>query len=333
MGLALHATVVPETISGVAIGRSRIEQDRAVFIQTTGILHPGNSGGPLVQLDSGEAVGMLVHTVPYMERARDRDGKSIGSVVLKTGISYSIPAHVIRQWLQANNLTAGPGTLSPSPRKDLMAQRSPAHPVPSEGDQLFATAHLVHTIAAHLGNDADLLTLAIRHYEAASALRRDAPWITVNLGLAYAALGQWKNVRAAYEAALEHNAEDPVLFTDMGHLWQQVGQIDQATRAYQNALVIDPCNFPARNNLGVLLNQLGRLDESIRAFRQAFDCEPRSAEAAYNLGLALAANGQRTEALHTMEQYIKDAGMASRLAPMVLSNMHKMVVKLKSLSD
>ena len=57
MGFALHATISTGTVSGLAEGRSRTKGRQVPFIQTTGVLNFGNSGGPLIDR-SGRVIGV-----------------------------------------------------------------------------------------------------------------------------------------------------------------------------------------------------------------------------------------------------------------------------------
>jgi Flp pilus assembly protein TadD len=298
MGFTLHATVVTGNVSGLARGRSRTQDRLAEFIQTTGAFNFGNSGGPLVRADSGEVVGMVVTTVPYLERAKDRSGATVGSVMMKSGISYSIPAPVIRQWLATNRLLPHP---VPKPHQ---AWRTGAGSVEPEANRHFATGHLLHTIAMVLKKDRDLLTLAVRHYTVAIELRPDVPWIVRNLALAYSAMGRWAEALETFRKGLELDPEDPGLLTAAGSAWQQAGHGDQAAELYRTAIRLNPRDEDAHNHLGVLLWEMRRLDEAIVEFRLALDSEPTSAHATYNLGLALEAKGLREEAIKTWESFL-----------------------------
>jgi tetratricopeptide (TPR) repeat protein len=298
MGFALHPTIALGTVSGVVQGRSRTEGRLASFLQLTGILNFGNSGGPLIDLESGAVAGMVVTTVPYLERARDRSGAAIGSVTMKSGIGYSIPAHVIRQWLAKNHLSVGsePVVMKPHAVGWRMAEPDAA--------RSFATGHLLQTIAMVLHDDADLLKLAIHHYETAVSLRSDAFWAARNLARAHASLGEWDKAAHAYEAALKEAPEDVALLTDAGLAWQRTGRAEQAGKAYRTALRLNPTSGRTHNNLGHLLWEMGRLEEAIEEFRQALQSDPRSALAAYNLGLALEAKGLRQDALSAWESFL-----------------------------
>jgi hypothetical protein len=299
MGFALHATIGSGMVSGVAQGRSRTNGRQAGFIQTTGILNFGNSGGPLIDAETGTVLGMVVTTVPYLERAKDRHGTSIGSVSMKSGIGYSIPAPVIRQWLASHHLDAGIHSAHQTPL------RAPSHGAEPEADRSFATGHLLHSIALVLHNDSDLLHLAIVHYETAARLKPEAPWIARNLGLAYADDGQWSQALQAYMKGLEFASHDAALLTDAGLAWERTGDQEHAVEAYRAALRVDAEFGRAHNNLGQILWKTGKQDEAITEFRAALDADPSLAPASYNLGLALESQGLRGEALHTWESFLQ----------------------------
>ena len=229
LGFALHASTIPAMVSGLVQGPSRTNGRVVDFLQTAGLLNFGNSGGPLVRTDSGEVAAMVVTTVPYLERAKDSHGVAIGSVMMKSGISYSIPAPAIRQWLAAKHL-------SPSPFPLAQAQQPLPNMAEPEANRSFATGYLLQTIAMVLHGDADLLKLAIRHYCVAAELRPDAPSIVRNLGLAYASLEQWDKAVQAYSKALALAPDDPELLTDAAVAQQRSGRAEGAADLHQAAL-------------------------------------------------------------------------------------------------
>ncbi|HEX3203833.1 MAG TPA: trypsin-like peptidase domain-containing protein [Nitrospiraceae bacterium] len=298
MGFTLHPTVGAGTVSGMAQGRSRTTGHRATFVQTSGILNFGNSGGPLIDMNSGHVVGMVVTTVPYLERAKDKSGAPIGSVSMKSGIGYSIPAPVIREWLAARQLSAGHDMLRP-------AKGIPKKGPDADAERSFATGHVLHTIALVLHYDSDLLRLAIYHYEAAAQLKPDTPWILHNLGLAYADDGQWQEALQAYTKGLEQTPADPALLNDAGLSWERMGRPKEAAEYYRAALHSDARFSRAHNNLGHLLWESGKTDEAIAEFRAALDADPTLASASYNLGVAFEAKGLRVEAARTWESFLQ----------------------------
>jgi tetratricopeptide (TPR) repeat protein len=310
MGFALHATIGSGMVSGMAQGRSRMNAHQAGFIQTTGILNFGNSGGPLIDIETGAAVGMVVTTVPYLERAKDRNGTPIGSVSMKSGIGYSIPAAFIRQWLASHHLDAEVASAHSGATPGTTRTRS--HGPEPEADRSFVTGHLLHSIAMVLHNDSDLLHLAIFHYETAAKLKPDAPWIARNLGLAYADDGQWPRALPAYIRGLEFAPHDAGLLTDAGLAWERTGDHEHAVASYRAALQVDADFGRAHNNLGEILWKTGKQEEAITEFRAALETDPSLASASYNLGLALESQGQHAEALHTWESFLQQTVSSSK---------------------
>ena len=104
MGLTLHASVIPMTITGAAMGRSRTSGLPIPFVQTVGMLNAGSSGGPLVDSETGELAGLVVHTVPYLEQVKNDRGERLGTAMMRAGLSYSIPVSRLRDWLQKNRI-------------------------------------------------------------------------------------------------------------------------------------------------------------------------------------------------------------------------------------
>jgi hypothetical protein len=153
----------------------------------TGTLNSGNSGGPLIDLGSGEAVGLVTQTVPYLERARDQDGNVLGSVIIRSGIGYAIPATRIRHWLVENRLVSLTQLDRPSPAFPASIKKDDPT---AAANRSFATGYLLHIMALVLSMDSDLLELAASHYEAALEQHRGVPWIMCNLAMAYFSLGK-----------------------------------------------------------------------------------------------------------------------------------------------
>ena len=228
MGFSLHPTIVPGTMNGIIQGRSRTTYRFAPFVQVTGHINQGSSGGPLVDLTSGEVIGMVVLQVPYLERARDRNGLGIGSVMIRSGISYAIPTTVIRQWLAENQLSAK--GQSPLPAAASMGELLPS------ADRSFVTGHIVFTIAQVLPKDSDLYNLALYHYEAAVALRPHDPRLLRHTGVAYAALGRFDEAIRAMVEAQDKEPESAVLAYELGLAQEAKGLTSDALLTWRNFL-------------------------------------------------------------------------------------------------
>ena len=313
-GLTIHPTVFPVTVSGEAIGQSRIAHKALPFLHITGLMNAGSSGGPLVEAASGYILGLMVHTVPYLETAKNAQGESIGRVMLRAGLSYCIPSSRIREWLDANHLLASESDEPPS-----RTQR--AIPKPTAFESHFATAHLLQLMADVIRKDPDLLDMAIQHYESALLLESNRPDILHDLGRALASKGNVDDAWARYEAALARLPDDLELLTDIGDLRRQQRQFDKAETFYRKALQQDPCYSRALLGLGNAMTEQGNPQEARRAFQVAAHCPAASSLAAYRLGIELERHGESTGALtvweHALEQLSNqvsiDQGLVTRI--------------------
>jgi len=303
MGLTLHASVIPMTITGAAMGRSRTAGVPIPFVQTVGMLNAGSSGGPLMDSETGELAGLIVHTVPYLEQVKNAGGERLGTVMMRAGLSYSIPVSRLRDWLQKNRI--------PFPTKQT--REGPLTPLEKEHPTraFLTTAHLLHLMAAVLHQDRDLLDLAIQHYESALQLEPERPDVLRNLGLALAATGEIDRARVTYERAFAHTPSDPVLLKNMGELRYRMRDPQGAAELYRAALQQDACLVSASLGLGTVLQAQGQVEEAKQVLRRAAACPSSSSDAAYHVGLALEQQGLGRDALQVWENVLEQAPSAS----------------------
>jgi hypothetical protein len=236
MGFALHPTVVPGNINGLVEGRSRLQQRFASFLQITGLINQGSSGGPLVDATSGEVTGMVVLQVPYLERARDRNGTRIGSVMIRAGIGYAIPVFTISRWLADNGLAAEGQPVSSSPGNALELAPS--------AERSFATGHVIYAIAQVLPKDPDLYNLAIYHFEAAVKLQPQESSFLRHLGIAYAASGRFDDAIQVMREALGHEPGSALLAYELGLAQEAKGLRNDALNTWEQFLGRPPASSP-----------------------------------------------------------------------------------------
>jgi len=296
MGLTLHASVIPMTITGSATGRSRTAGLPIPFVQTVGMLNAGSSGGPLVDSKTGEIAGLVVHTVPYLEHVNNAGGERLGTVMLRAGLSYSIPASRLRDWLQKSRITIPPNHTHEAPFIPLEKE------LPLRA--FLTTAHLVHLMAAVLHQDRDLLDLAIHHYESALQLEPERPDVLRNLGLALAAMGQTDRAQVMYQRAFAQTPSDPLLLKNMGELRSHLQDSQGAAELYRAAIRQDACLVSASLELGKVLQAQGLVEEAKQVVMRAAACPSSSSYTAYHVGLALEQQGLGRDALQLWEKVL-----------------------------
>ena len=322
MGLTLHASVIPMTITGSAMGRSRTAGLPLPFVQTVGMLNAGSSGGPLVHGETGEIAGLVVHTVPYLEQVKNTGGERLGTVMMRAGLSYSIPVSRLRDWLQKNRI--------PFPEKQT--RDVPLAPLEKElpTRAFLTTAHLLHLMAAVLHEDRDLLDLAIQHYESALQLEPDRPDVLRNLGLAFAATGDTERARVTYERAFAQTPSDPVLLKNMGELRYRMRDTQGAAELYRAAIRQDACLMSASLGLGTVLQAQGRVEEAKQVLRHAAACPSSSSYAAYHVGLALEKQGLGRDALQVWEDVLGQANSAPVNERPMLNKIRQRIAQLRA---
>jgi len=322
MGLTLHASVIPMTITGAAMGRSRTAGLPIPFVQTVGMLNAGSSGGPLVHSETGELAGLVVHTVPYLEQVKNAGGERLGAVMMRAGLSYSIPVSRLREWLQKNRI--------PFPVKQT--REAPLSPREKElpTRAFLTTAHLLHLMAAVLHQDGDLLDLAIQHYESALQLEPERPDVLRNLGLAFAAKGEMDRARVTYEQAFAHTPSDPVLLKNMGELRYRMRDTQGAADLYRAAIRQDACLVSASLGLGTVLQEQGHVDEAKQVLKRAAACPSSSSDAAYHVGLALEQQGLGRDALQVWEDFLGQADSASVTERRILNKIRQRIAQLRA---
>ncbi|MBA3965660.1 MAG: serine protease [Nitrospirales bacterium] len=296
MGLMLHGTVKPVNISGVTLGRSRTQGRSMPFLQVSGVLHAGTSGGPIVDAVSGQVLGIVVHSVPYIGQATDRKGSLIGSVQLRADMSYAIPSTFIRQWLADQRI---PYEMQPSQIAGSSSSGSPARlPVDPQilGMAFFLTGHLMQTIAGTLNDEPEFMELAVNHYEKAHEIIPGNLAIVKNMALGYRALHRYGEALHIYEGLLQQSPSDPLILTETAKTLKLLHLDDQAMAMYRTVLDHESCHLDALNRLGILYLSHQEYGKAVHTFRQAVKCAPSSAYAWFYLGESMTGSGLVEEA-------------------------------------
>lgn len=328
MGLALHTSAFPMTVSSLTYGRSRTAGQSTAFIQTAGLLNAGISGGPLVHAASGRVLGMVVHSVPYVGVSKNTAGTVTGTVQMRAGMSYAIPAFLIQRWLTSQKLIRADGddtAADPGPGRPQLE----LPPLPNARNS-FATAHLLHSIANVLNREKSLLELAVFHYEVARHQEPRAFWILRSLGRAHAALGDWKEAYNAYALALAERPQDAVLHAEIGDVLYKLHRDERAYEHYGMALQAAPCSAQAFTGMARILWRAGERSEGLEYFDRAFRCTPRSPVVVYNLGLALVQRGSQDETLQLWDGFLHRAHPTAAKEKHLVGAIRHGLVRLKA---
>ena len=169
---------------------------------------------------------------------------------------------------------------------------------------------------------------AIDLYQAEKALEPTSG-LLLELGQAYAKLGEPDSARMAYEEALALDSTNATVYMWMGQLYEERGDLDQALAYSRKGLTLRPDNADYRYIIGTLLNRTGHPDEALEYLEPVARARPWHHGAQYNLGQVLMRLGREREAgryfaradsAQQMQQQINEAQNAINRAPDSLAN-------------
>jgi len=156
----------------------------------------------------------------------------------------------------------------------------------------------------------DRVDEALRHLDAAIALKDDYAEARYNRGTALERAGRPADAAAEYHrvleidpgqpralarlAALRHDRASALLEQGLAH--EEAGRLGEAEQAYRAATAADDGRAVAHRFLGRALHRQGRRDEAAAAYRRALALDPRSFEVHNDLGVLLAEAGRFAEA-------------------------------------
>lgn len=113
------------------------------------------------------------------------------------------------------------------------------------------------------------ITLLLQVTQAVPAVT--APYI--DLGMAYARIGDFEHAEASLKTAVEINPKHPDAYNELGLLYREMGRFADARTSYENALAIYPGFHYAQRNLAILcdlyLNDVPCALEHYKAYSEA----------------------------------------------------------------
>jgi tetratricopeptide (TPR) repeat protein len=146
---------------------------------------------------------------------------------------------------------------------------------------------------------AEYADLAVKYLEMAYKLGFDAPDIPEFLGLAYAAIGDYRNSVIAFSKALENAEASPLLLLSIAESYIALGEFENA-RAYLmmvvNVSVDSSTTFSARLFLAEVLRQLGDHSGAINQLHEIIEETGDNAETRFQLGEIFSQLGDNTRA-------------------------------------
>ena len=130
---------------------------------------------------------------------------------------------------------------------------------------------------------------AVRHFEAALALKPGMAPAHFNYGTALAAAGRLDDAVTQYQRALALRPNYAIAHNNLGTALLQLGRSQQALASFRDAARVDPQLGEAHLNIGLVSRALGDFPEAVAHFRRVLALNPNWVTAISSLASLLAA--------------------------------------------
>ena len=178
---------------------------------------------------------------------------------------------------------------------------------------------------------------AITYYQAEREIEESAN-LMLELGRAYAKLGEPDSARLAYERALALDSTHATVYMWLGQLYEELGEFDQALTYSQAGLRLRPDDLDYKYIIGSLLFRSGQIDEALGYLEPVAELRPWHHGAQFNMGQVLMRLGREDEAqryfvqadsAQQRQQKINEAQETINRDPQLLDNWIELAMLLR----
>jgi tetratricopeptide (TPR) repeat protein len=267
-GFAIQPSTTKGTVSAILL-QTINRGDSISYIQTDAATNPGNSGGPLYLVETGEVMGIA--------RGKLKDSERLG---------LAICIDIIQKILADMDIELQSNPSTPL----LFAKPEPVTPT----RDLTEIDYLIRGNEAYNKRNYDQ---AIADYNKALEINPESADAYNNRGAAYDKKGNYDQAIADCNKALQINPESAEAYNNRGIAYDGKGNFNQAIADYNKALEINPKYADAYNNRGAAYQGKGNYDQAIADCNKALEINPEYAHAYNNRGAAYDMKGNYDQAI------------------------------------
>jgi len=144
---------------------------------------------------------------------------------------------------------------------------------------------------------------ALEHYKTTIELNPDYATAYNNTGVALVLMGQPAKALDYYKKALELKSDDADWIYNLAAAYAKLEKNNEAIEYFRKVVQMKPDDSVAWNNLAVCLSKINRVSEAAEAYRKVTELDPKHAEAHYNLAVSYQMLGRLDDAV----EYFKKA--------------------------
>jgi tetratricopeptide (TPR) repeat protein len=291
--------------------------DDSRYFQISAPVHPGNSGGPLLDL-SGHVIGIVRSKLDAIRVARFTGD-------LPQNVNFAIKSDLARAFLESRGISyrtaRSDQQLSPADVGDIArpftvhieckqaALRSAAAPTTSLPTPPSAINPTSQQLSWCQGKDNPSPDQMIN---GCTTVIQSGRWTGKNLsiafndrGAAYRAKGDYDRAIADYDQAIKLDPTNANVFYNRAIAYGAKAEHDRAIADYDQVIKLDPKNADAFNNRANCYRLKADYNRAIADYDQAIKLDPRNVLAYTRRGLSYAANGDYDHAFTNYERALK----------------------------
>lgn len=166
--------------------------------------------------------------------------------------------------------------------------------------------------------------------------------VSLELGRAYAKLGEPDSAQTAYEKAIRLDSTNSTAMMWLGQLYEELGEMEQALEASKAGLKLRPDDTDYKYVVGSLLFRLGEVDEAEPYLRSVAADRPWHHGAQFNMGQVLMRLGDedaakvyftQADSAQQIQEKLSDAEEAINRDPNNLQNWVEMALLLREIGE
>ena len=263
-------------------------------IQFTAPISPGNSGGPLLNIQ-GKAIGITTFT-------------NVGGQNLNFAVPIEEAKKYIHSYPKMSFREFVTGLSGKYSLYNLGCQLFMAGNTELAVDYLFRAVELdpdfVDAYAA-LSEVFAVLGMYEQEFQVLEKIISIDPYNVPahnNLGFIYGNLGMFNEAIAEFKEVITIKPDDAMVHANLAAIYSKAGYLDAAMAECKMAVSLDPDYSPGHNNLGWGYFQKGMVDEAVVEIKKAVSLDPNNADAHYNLSNIYYGSGKYALAVKHCDQ-------------------------------
>jgi len=266
-------------------------------MQFTAPISPGNSGGPLLNMQ-GKVIGITTFT-------------NVGGQNLNFAVPINEAKEYIHSYAKMSFREFVTGLSDKYSLYTLGRELFFAGNTELAVDYLFRAVELdpnfvdAYEALVEVFDALGMYDLEFQAFEKIIAIDPNNAEAHLNLGALYGKHEMYNEAIAEFKKAIDLKPDDAMAHSNLAAVYQKSGYLDAAIAECKMAVSLDPSYSTGHQNLGWVYFQKGMIDEAVTETKKALSLDPNNADAHYNLSYIYYETGKYSLAIKHCDQAMR----------------------------